>query len=100
MNRANLLALQILVAVVSIAAWHIFSTYSFFGVRLLPPFFFSTRSTSARASSMVRRGHDLEAPVDHAGRIDARLRDRLGRRRADRLLVRAQPRVARCSIPT
>ena len=42
MNRANLLALQILVAVVSIAAWHIFSTYSFFGVRLLPPFFFST----------------------------------------------------------
>ena len=42
MNRANLLALQILVAVVSIAAWHIFSSYSIVGVRLLPPFFFST----------------------------------------------------------
>ena len=42
MSRGKLLALQILVAVVSIAAWHIFSTYSFFGVRLLPPFFFST----------------------------------------------------------
>jgi NitT/TauT family transport system permease protein len=42
MNRATLLVLQILVAVVSIAAWHIFSTYSIFGVRLLPPFFFST----------------------------------------------------------
>jgi NitT/TauT family transport system permease protein len=42
MNRAYLLALQILVAVVAIAAWHIFSSYSFFGVRLLPPFFFST----------------------------------------------------------
>src|SRR5689334_18199477 len=42
MERTRLLILQILVAVVCIAAWHIFSTYSFFGVRLLPPFFFST----------------------------------------------------------
>ena len=41
MSRTTLLALQVLVAVVCIAIWHIFSTYSFFGVRLLPPFFFS-----------------------------------------------------------
>jgi NitT/TauT family transport system permease protein len=42
MSRATLLALQILVAVVSIALWHIFSTYDIAGVRVLPPFFFST----------------------------------------------------------
>src|SRR5262245_19953764 len=38
---------------------------------------------------MVRRGHDLEAPVDHARRIRARLRHRFGCRNPDRLLVRA-----------
>src|SRR5215210_596045 len=52
MSRLTLLTLQILVAVVSIALWHILTTYpvcglSYFGaekncVTLLPPFFFST----------------------------------------------------------
>jgi NitT/TauT family transport system permease protein len=42
MSRAKLLFLQVLVAVVTIGAWHIFATYSIGGVRLLPPFFFST----------------------------------------------------------
>src|SRR5437763_17024057 len=42
MSRATLLALQILVAVVSIALWHILTTVPVGGVKLLPPFFFST----------------------------------------------------------
>src|SRR5215475_5333717 len=42
MSRTTLLALQILVAIIWIAIWHIFSTYEFGGVKLLPPFFFST----------------------------------------------------------
>src|SRR5947207_10526152 len=42
MNRATLLALQILVAVVSIALWHVLTTVPIGGVKLLPPFFFST----------------------------------------------------------
>ncbi len=52
MNRATLLTLQILVAVVSIALWHVLTKYpvcglSYFGaekncVTILPPFFFST----------------------------------------------------------
>jgi NitT/TauT family transport system permease protein len=42
MNRARLLTLQVLVAVACIAFWHIFATYDIAGVRLLPPFFFST----------------------------------------------------------
>jgi NitT/TauT family transport system permease protein len=42
MSRTNLLALQILVAIVCIALWHILASYEIFGVRLLPPFFFST----------------------------------------------------------
>src|SRR5690349_19652885 len=42
MNRTRLLALQVLVAVACIAVWHIFATYDVAGMRLLPPFFFST----------------------------------------------------------
>ena len=52
MNRANLLALQILVAVLCIAFWHVFSKYPICGLSylgfekdcgmVLPPFFFST----------------------------------------------------------
>ena len=52
MGRATLLALQILVAVVSIALWHVLTRYpvcglSYFGAEkdcatILPPFFFST----------------------------------------------------------
>jgi NitT/TauT family transport system permease protein len=42
MNRMTLLSLQILVAVVSLALWHVLSTVPIGGVILLPPFFFST----------------------------------------------------------
>src|SRR5690348_1923459 len=41
MNRLRLTALQILVAIVSIALWHVLSTYPLFGHMVLPPFFFS-----------------------------------------------------------
>ena len=42
MPRIKLLILQILVAVVAIGAWHIFTTVPIFGATLLPKFFFST----------------------------------------------------------
>jgi NitT/TauT family transport system permease protein len=41
-SRGTLLILQGLVAIVSIAAWHILTTERYFGAALLPPFFFST----------------------------------------------------------
>src|ERR1700758_1290442 len=41
MTRFNLLLLQTLVAVVSIALWYALTTYPIFGKLLLPPFFFS-----------------------------------------------------------
>jgi NitT/TauT family transport system permease protein len=41
MSRAQLIALQILVAIVSIVLWHVLTTYPIFGRMLLPPFFFS-----------------------------------------------------------
>jgi len=42
MPRTQLLALQILVAVIAIAIWYVLSTFPVGGVVLLPPFFFST----------------------------------------------------------
>jgi NitT/TauT family transport system permease protein len=47
MSRIRLLLLQTLVAVVAIGAWHALSTDEYFGVALLPPFFFSTPSDVA-----------------------------------------------------
>jgi NitT/TauT family transport system permease protein len=41
MSRLGLLALQLLVAIVVIALWQLFSTVKVFGHILLPPFFFS-----------------------------------------------------------
>jgi len=41
MSRLTLIALQLLVAVVFIAVWHVLTTVSIFGVVVLPPFFFS-----------------------------------------------------------
>lgn len=41
MSRAMLLSLQLLIAVVAIAAWQFFSTVPIGGITLLPPFFFS-----------------------------------------------------------
>ena len=42
MSRAWLLAAQVLVAVFLVAAWHVATTVPINGVKLLPPFFFST----------------------------------------------------------
>ncbi|MGA9560500.1 MAG: ABC transporter permease [Pseudolabrys sp.] len=41
MSRINLLLLQVLVAVVSVALWYVLTTYPIFGKLILPPFFFS-----------------------------------------------------------
>ena len=41
MSRLTLLSLQILVAIVCVGAWYVFSTYPIAGHVLLPPFFFS-----------------------------------------------------------
>jgi NitT/TauT family transport system permease protein len=48
MSRLTLLALQILVAVVCVGAWYVFSTYPVAGHMLLPPFFFSNPIDVAR----------------------------------------------------
>ena len=42
MNRVTLLALQLLVGVVLIGTWQVLTTVPIGGVKLLPPFFFST----------------------------------------------------------
>jgi NitT/TauT family transport system permease protein len=42
MSRANLILLQAIVAVVTIGLWYVLSTDAYFGVAVLPPFFFST----------------------------------------------------------
>ena len=42
MNRVMLLVLQLMVAVVLIGFWHVATTVPIGGVKLLPPFFFST----------------------------------------------------------
>src|SRR4051794_23161623 len=42
MSRMKLLSLQLLVAVVAIGFWQLFSTVPVFGRMLLPPFFFSS----------------------------------------------------------
>jgi NitT/TauT family transport system permease protein len=41
-SRAKLLALQLLVAVAAVALWQVLTTVPIGGVKLLPPFFFST----------------------------------------------------------
>lgn len=48
MPRTRLLLLQILVAVLAIALWHVSTTVPIDGVTLLPPFFFSTPVDVAR----------------------------------------------------
>jgi NitT/TauT family transport system permease protein len=47
MSRPTLIILQLLVAVVLVLLWHVFTTVPINGVKLLPPFFFSTPSDVA-----------------------------------------------------
>jgi NitT/TauT family transport system permease protein len=57
MPRLTLLALQILVAVVVIALWHVFTTVEIGGRMLLPPFFFSNPfDVAARIYKMFATG--------------------------------------------
>jgi NitT/TauT family transport system permease protein len=57
MRRAQLLALQFLVAAVALALWHVLTTHQFFGRYLLDPFFFSTPAdVAARVVRWFREG--------------------------------------------
>jgi NitT/TauT family transport system permease protein len=57
MSRAMLLTLQILVAVIAIALWHVGTTVPILGSRLLDPFFFSTpRDVSLRIVKWLLEG--------------------------------------------
>jgi len=47
MSRRTLLVLQLLVAVLAVLLWHVFTTVPIAGATLLPPFFFSTPSDVA-----------------------------------------------------
>jgi NitT/TauT family transport system permease protein len=47
MSRRTLLVLQLLVALLAVLLWHVFTTVPIAGVTLLPPFFFSTPSDVA-----------------------------------------------------
>ena len=54
MSRLTLLALQLLVAIVGLVLWQVFTTVPVFGRILLPPFFFS-RSGSTLSSRCGNR---------------------------------------------
>jgi NitT/TauT family transport system permease protein len=57
MRRAQLLALQFLVAAVALTIWHVLTTHQFFGRYLLEPFFFSTPAdVAARVVRWFREG--------------------------------------------
>jgi NitT/TauT family transport system permease protein len=57
MPRLTLLALQVLVAVVAIALWHVLTTFEIGGRMLLPPFFFSNPfDVAARVYKMFATG--------------------------------------------
>jgi sulfonate transport system permease protein len=57
MRRAQLLALQLLVAAAALALWHVLTTHQFFGHYLLNPFFFSTPAdVAARVVRWFREG--------------------------------------------
>jgi len=57
MSRAKLLLLQVLVGVLALAIWHVFTTVPIFGVVLLPPFFFSNPAdVAARVVKMFAQG--------------------------------------------
>ncbi len=68
MSRPALLAFQVLVAVVAVLIWHILTTVPIGGIRLLPPFFFSTPSDVAlRIGKWLADGTHLDACLDYAG---------------------------------
>jgi NitT/TauT family transport system permease protein len=57
MLRAKLVLLQVLVAVIAIAVWHVLTTDEYLGTTLLPPFFFSTPAdVAARVARLFAGG--------------------------------------------
>ena len=56
----KLLFLQVMVAVVCVTAWYVFTTVPIFGVILLPPFFFSTPHDLVLQIIKWFVGHHLE----------------------------------------
>ena len=57
MSRVTLLSLQLLIAVIAIAAWHVLTTVPIGGITLLPPFFFSTPGdVAARIVKLFAQG--------------------------------------------
>ena len=100
-SRVTLITLQLLVAVVVIAIWHVCTTVPIFGTYLLPPFFFSTPGDVAlRIVKWFYEGtiwKHLWVTL-----VEAVLAFVIGSvgGRAGRLLVRAAAaRSPRCSIP-
>ena len=65
--RCTLLSLQLLVAVVASALWHVLTTVPMFGRILLPPFFFSNPvDVASQIVNWFVDRRDLEASLDHA----------------------------------
>ena len=53
MSRLTLLSLQLLVAVVALAMWHVLTTVPVFGRILLPPFFFASMAPSLNEDEVI-----------------------------------------------
>ena len=70
-SRAKLLVLQLLVAVAAVLLWQLFTTVPIAGVKILPPFFFSTPYDVA--ARMHYRGESLATAARGAMRKLSRL---------------------------
>ena len=90
MDRLKLTLLQVLVAVMAIVLWHVLTTLPVFGRIILPPFFFSNPVDVAQqivawfVSGVIWK-HLWLTLIE----FDPGICNRLDRRRAGRLLVRA-----------
>ena len=73
MSRTRLLALELLVAVAAVLLWHVLTTVPIGGVKLLPPFFFSTPSDVVRLGSAMLKPGVLKAETIATFATPARL---------------------------
>ena len=101
MSRPVLLLCQLLVAVVFFGLWQFFATVPIFGYMVLPPFFFSTPvDVFNRIVKWLVEGSIWRHLMITLTEAVAGLRDRLGVRHADRVLVRPPANASpRSSIP-
>ena len=89
MARINLLLLQVLVAVISVALWYMLTTYPVFGKILLPPFFFSNPvDVAQQVVAWFVSGVIWKHLWVTLSEFDSGVRDRLDRGRSRWLLVR------------